>query len=238
MRYIASVSFGKDSLAMLLKLLEKNYPLDEVVFYDTGMEFQAIYKIRDRVKELLENRGGIKFTELKPTCEFCYKMFEKPVKAKDGTEHKGYSWCGGRCRWGTTEKLQALEKYCKGAVEYVGIAIDEPKRLKKQRNGTKQFPLAEWGMTEKDCLDYCREQGFEWLEDGIDLYSILDRVSCWCCANKNLKELRNYYLYLPTYWQKLKDLQARTDRPFKYNKYTIFDLEERFNKELREKENE
>lgn len=32
MKYIASVSFGKDSLAMLLMLIEKQYPLDEVVF--------------------------------------------------------------------------------------------------------------------------------------------------------------------------------------------------------------
>ena len=34
MRFIASVSFGKDSLAMLLMLIEKEYPLNEVVFYD------------------------------------------------------------------------------------------------------------------------------------------------------------------------------------------------------------
>ena len=51
-------------------------------------------------------------------------------------------------------------------------------------------------------------------------------------ANKNLKELKNYYLYLPTYWEKLKQLQSKTDRPFKYNKYTIFDLEEKFKLEL------
>lgn len=37
MKYIASVSFGKDSLAMLLLLIEKKCPLDEVVFYDTGV---------------------------------------------------------------------------------------------------------------------------------------------------------------------------------------------------------
>lgn len=258
--YIASVSFGKDSLAMLLKLLELHYPLDEVVFYDTGMEFQAIYNIRERVKCLLKEQN-IKFTELKPQCEFCYKMFEKPVKAKNGTTHYGYSWCGGRCRWGTTEKLQSLDKYCKGAIQYVGIAGDEPKRLdgifeiaqnenkkfildergcaklgRQISNLNKRYPLAEMKMTEKDCLDYCREQGFEWLEDGIDLYDILDRVSCWCCANKNLKELRNYYRCLPTYWQKLKDLQKRTSRPFKYNKYTIFDLEERFRKEENQNE--
>lgn len=220
----------KDSLAMLLMLIEKNYPLDEVVYFDTGMEFQAIYNIRDKIKPLLESKG-IKYTELKPKCEFCYKMFDKPVKSKNGTTHYGYSWCGGRCRWGTTEKLVALEKYCKGAVEYVGIAVDETQRLIKERKGNKQFPLAEWGMTEKDCLQYCYDKGYNWLEDGIDLYSILDRVSCWCCANKNLKELKNYYLYLPKYWQKLKDLQSRTDRPFKNNKYTIFDLEAKFKQE-------
>ena len=50
-KYIASVSFGKDSLAMLLMLIEKRYKLDEVVFYDTGMEFQAIYDTRDRIKQ-------------------------------------------------------------------------------------------------------------------------------------------------------------------------------------------
>ncbi len=61
MKYIASVSFGKDSLAMLLRLLEENKPLDEVVFYDTGMEFKAIYRIRDMVKFILEKKG-IKYT--------------------------------------------------------------------------------------------------------------------------------------------------------------------------------
>ena len=41
MKYIASISFGKDSLAMLLRLLEENLPLDMAVFYNTGMEFDA-----------------------------------------------------------------------------------------------------------------------------------------------------------------------------------------------------
>lgn len=46
--YIASVSWGKDSLAMLHMLIEHERPLDEVVFYDTGVEFEAIYVERDR----------------------------------------------------------------------------------------------------------------------------------------------------------------------------------------------
>lgn len=229
-KYIASVSFGKDSLAMLLKILELNLPLDEVVFYDTHMEFSAIYKIRDKIRILLENNNNnIKFTILESKNSFLYTMLEKPVKKRDGTTGKGYSWCGGRCRWGTTEKLKYIEKYCKNAYQYVGIAYDEPTRVKN--NPYKIYPLVDLKMTEADCLRYCKEQGFNWIEDGIDLYSILDRVSCWCCANKNLKELKNYYKYLPKYWERLKWLQTNTDRPMKYNKYSVFDLEEKFKNE-------
>lgn len=52
MKYIASCSFGKDSLAMVLLLIEKEYPLDEVIFYDTEMEFQAIYNDRDKLSKI------------------------------------------------------------------------------------------------------------------------------------------------------------------------------------------
>lgn len=233
MKYIASVSFGKDSLAMLLRLIEENKPLDEVVFYDTGMEFQAIYNIRNKILPILKDKG-IKYVELKPKQDFEYQMFEKVVKQGKPNEHKGYSWCGSRCRWGTMEKISTIEKYCKGNYEYVGIAVDEPIRLEKERKGNKIFPLADWEMTESDCLQYCYGKGFNWQEDGVELYSILDRVSCWCCANKNLKELKNYYLYLPKYWQKLKELQNKTDRPMKYNKYSVYDLENKFKEECEE----
>lgn len=101
--------------------------------------------------------------------------------------------------------------------------------------------MKEWGMTQDDCLKYNKEHGIEWLEDSIfirsfsfdekiDLYTILDRVSCWCCANKNQWELYNIWKYLPDIWEKLKDLQRQTNRPFKSGKYgyTIFEIEERF----------
>lgn len=230
-RYIASVSFGKDSLAMLLLLIEHDFPLDEVVFYDTGMEFNAIYHIRDKILPLL-NEKKIKYTELKPREPFLFTAFERVVHKKDGTISKGYSWCGGRCRWGTSAKISAIEKYCRGAYEYIGIASDEQKRIQKERKDTKLLPLVTLGMTEAKCLSYCRSKGFSWNEEGVDLYNILSRVSCWCCANKNLKELKQYFLYLPKYWQKLKDFQKRTTRPMKGKGKGIFELEERFKMEV------
>ena len=243
-KYIASVSFGKDSLAMLLKLLELGWPLDYVVFYDTGMEFQAIYNIRDKIVPVLENKG-IKFVELRPDEPFLFTMFERKVKNrnKEGF-HYGYSWCGGKCRWGTTAKNKAIKKFKESlnepVIDYVGIAADEPERFEKQKSEGKVLPLVDWGMTEVDCLDFCRQRGYNWIEGNIDLYDILDRVSCWCCANKNLKELRAYYQFLPEYWNKLKELQSKTDRPFrgcyKGNPIGIFELEDRFKKELQQGE--
>ena len=236
MKYIASCSFGKDSLAMILKLLELNYPLDEIVYFDIGAEFESIYQNKQRVKELSRNRD-ILFTELKPKQDFFYLMLEKEVHKRNGVKQPGYKWCGGLCRWGTTLKLNAIKENNKKygnefIVEYVGIAVDEQERLIRERvercnNRLKLYPLAEWGMTEKDCLNYCYSKGFSWNENGIELYKVLDRVSCWCCRNKNLKELENMFLFLPDYWEKLKELQSKIDIPFK-DRYSIFDLEKRF----------
>lgn len=189
-RYVASVSFGKDSLAMLLFILENGLPLDEVIFYNTGMEFRAIYNIRDKIVPILQKRGII-FTELHPERPFLYDMLERPVKSKQKNAHNGYGWCGGMCRWGTTEKIAAIDRHTKGAHVYVGIAADEQDRCERLPDW-KSSPIAEAGMTESDCLRYCYERGYSWMENEIDLYKILDRVSCWCCCNKNRRELKKH----------------------------------------------
>lgn len=242
MKYIASCSFGKDSLAMVLRLLEENKPLDEVIFYDTGMEFDSIYRNRDRIKELLSLKH-IRYTELGSKNSFLFDMFIRPVKYRNPENHKypyhyGYEWCGGCVRWWTSGKLATIKKHYKDTYgdeeifEYVGIAYDELSRIKNDVQ--KLYPLIEWKMTEKDCLQYCYDKGFNWKENNIELYDVLDRVSCWCCRNKNLKELKNIYMHMPEYWQKLRGIQSRIDSPMKGVGKSVFDLEERFKREINE----
>lgn len=209
--HIASVSWGKDSLAMLHGLIERKLPLDEVVFFDTGMEFEAVYAERDRTLPLLKVHG-IKYTELKPTSPMLWDMLVRPVRSrKTGEVHRhGYGWCGGPCRWGTTAKLRALDAYAEGrdAVVYVGLAADETARIAKEAKPYKLHPLAEWGATEADCLATCKLRGHTWWEGGVCLYDVLDRVSCWCCRNKNQRELRAIHDNLPGYWERLVALES------------------------------
>lgn len=245
MKYIASCSFGKDSLAMVLRILEENLPLDEVIFFDTGMEFDSIYHNRDKMKRLLAERK-ILFSELSSKNHFLFDMFVRPIKYRDPQSkpypiHYGYEWCGGRgIRWGTSGKLSQIMNHYKeyypgeDITEYVGIAFDELGRVKdNNRSGIlKVYPLIDWRMTENDCLTYCYNREWNWDENGVELYSILDRVSCWCCQNKNLRELKNIYIYLPEYWQRLRGLQSRIDSPMKGVGKSVFQLEERFKREI------
>lgn len=219
-----SFSGGKDSTALLLVLIRLGWRIDEVVFFDTGWEFPQMYRHIELVKNLCISHG-IKFTTLRPETNFDYLMFDKPVKEKGGGTHNGYSWCGARCvRWGTTEKTKSLDAYNAEAITYIGIAADETERLEKERAENKRFPLAELGITERQCLEICYAAGYRW--EG--LYELLDRVSCKCCAAKNLKELRNMYFKMPEVWQDLRERQKKTNRPFKGPGQSVFQLEKRF----------
>ena len=102
--------------------------------------------------------------------------------------------------------------------QYVGIAADEAHRCKDLH-----YPLVEWGMTEADCLRYCKEHGFDW--DG--LYDIFRRVSCWCCPLQPLSELRKLRVHCPDLWQELLYMDAHTWLPFRPD-YTARQLDIRF----------
>lgn len=208
---------------MVLILIEKEYPLNEVIYYNTGKEFIAIDKIKEQVKIILQSKN-IKFTELHPRVSFDDNMLR-------------WGWCGGPCRWGTSEKTQTIARYLRNVndtvYQYIGIAADEKPRIERHMDRKEIImPLVEWNMTEKQCLNYCYSKGYSWMEHSdlmgdIELYFILKRVSCWCCRNKNLSELEMYKKYLPEYYSKLKDMERLIGQPMKRPKF----LEERFKDE-------
>jgi 3'-phosphoadenosine 5'-phosphosulfate sulfotransferase (PAPS reductase)/FAD synthetase len=219
MKHILSFSGGKDSTFLLLELIRRKCQLDEVQFFDTGWEYPVMYQHIEKCKKICEE-NGIQFVTLHPQYDFD-SLFSK------------YSWCGGCARWGTAYKTQALDKQSqrnKGNIVYIGIAADETERLKKERADFKRFPLAEWGITEAECLKGCYAAGFDW----GGMYEHLDRLSCKFCRNKNLKELRNIRKYYHDVWEQLKAYQDRTNLPYKHackafpSGLTVQDLERRF----------
>lgn len=231
--YIASFSGGKDSTAMVLRLIELGDPLDEVLFCDTTMEFPAMLRHVEKVKSVVE-AAGIKFTTLRAEHDFEYYMLHhKPKRKKAELQGlPGYSWPGPRARWCTRAlKIQIIDKYLAelharyNLTQYIGIAVDEGYRLERENNqdAGHQHPLVDWIWDEADAMAYCREKGYDW--EG--LYDIFKRVSCWCCPLQGIGELRKLYKHFPDLWQKLKELDAQTWRTILAD-YSVEDLEKRF----------
>lgn len=226
-KYIVSLSGGKDSTAMLLKLIENNEPIDEIIYCDVGKEFPQMY---DHIAKL-EKYIGQKITVLKSEKNYDYYMFDHIKTKGKNIGQKGYSWAGIKQRWCTSKlKTDVIQKYLKEkygkneVIQYVGIACDETKRIKNDPKII--YPLVEYKMTEQDCLEYCYSKGFDW----GGLYKIFKRVSCWCCPLQSLNELRKLRKYFPNLWDELREMDKRTYRQFRAD-FSVEELEERFAKE-------
>ncbi len=226
--HIVSFSGGKDSSAMLLKMIEHNMRIDEIIFLDTGVEFPEMYEHIKAIKEYIKRD----ITILKADKSFEYMLLEYEKKKGKRKGQKGYSFPDFRNRWCTRYfKNQVIKRYLKkykdyNIIEYHGIALDEPERLNKNSDRNIIYPLVDFNMTEKDCLEYCYSKGFTW----GGLYNKFDRVSCWCCPLKKIKELRVLYKEYPKLWGKLKEWDSKTYRQFK-PQYSVQQLEDKFNKE-------
>ena len=227
MKHIVSFSGGKDSTAMLLMMIEKGMPIDDIIFCDTGVEFPAMYDHINQVEKYIGRKVTILHGE--HDFEFYLLNYEPKRKNKNWVGIKGYSFPSMQQRWCTAYlKRDVFKRYLKKykgeeIKRYIGIAYDEPKRIKD-----KCYPLYDWQITEKQALEYCYSKGFTW----GGLYKHFNRVSCWCCPLKGINELRKLRKFYPDLWDKLKDWQTKTTRKFTPNA-SVFDLEERFAKEDR-----
>lgn len=156
MGQIVSFSGGKDSTAMLLMMLERGEPIDEVVFFDSGWEFDEMYEH----VAMVECATGIQITRVRPEKSFDHLMFEHVLKRGKRAGQRGYGWPRPNARWCTTYKNRAISKALAGlggVTQCVGIAADEATRVRDKR-----YPLVEWGVTEDMALSYCVDRGFDW----------------------------------------------------------------------------
>ena len=74
--HVVSLSGGKDSTAMLLRMIEEGMPVDIILFCDTGLEFEGMYNHIDRLEKYI----GKPITRLKSPHDFEYLFLEHMPK--------------------------------------------------------------------------------------------------------------------------------------------------------------
>jgi 3'-phosphoadenosine 5'-phosphosulfate sulfotransferase (PAPS reductase)/FAD synthetase len=225
-KHIVSFSGGKDSTALLLMMLDRNMPIDHVVYVDTTKDFPQMYQHIDKVADYIK---PLNITRLSFNFDYFLGDYVKTKGKHKGK--KGYGWPDFRNRWCTRLKLDLISNFAKAistdshctVIQYVGIAFDEKHRAKK-KNIT--YPLVDWGITESQALSYCYNKGFTW----GGLYEKFSRLSCYCCPLSRLSELKVIYNEFPELWQNIKALDQHSYRQIKED-YSLAELELKFDQE-------
>ncbi len=165
--FIASCSFGKDSIATILLALEHGEPLDRVVFAEVMFDHKR--GISGEIPEHIEwiyttaipelERMGVKVDVVKATTDYVH-WFHNIPKGKYFPKKEGFL-IGGMCKLNSMCKVKPIRDYYKKfgdtpVVQYIGIAADETKRLKRMK-GNKVSLLAKYGYTEQMAMDLCRK---------------------------------------------------------------------------------
>lgn len=227
--HICSCSFGKDSVASILLALENNEPLDRVVFAEVMFDHEK--GISGEIPEHIEwiyntaipklESMGVKVDVVKAKKDYvslCNTIYKRGNKI--GFRY-GFQ-AGGVCKANSELKIQPLRSYYAqfrkqyDIIQYVGIALNEPKRLARLEGKNKISLLAKYGYTEQMAMDKCKEYNLV-----SPCYSMSNRGGCWFCANAKLSlfiHIRNKY---PDMWKELRKLDKidkRIHGKFKYDK--------------------
>lgn len=214
-KHILCISSGKDSMATAILALEHGEPLDMAVYCEVMFDKDISGEVpehRDfvynRMIPFLEGNGvPVHVVRGERTYLDCfYHRIEKPIK---NMQHKGKRRgfpLGGKCLINRDCKTGPMYKFfiannLQEAVQYVGIAADEPKRLTRLDGVKGVSLLAKYGYTEAMAAKLCKERGLY-----SPAYEYSKRNGCWFCPNCRMNEFAEFKRRHPDLWEKLLEL--------------------------------
>lgn len=237
MKYVASCSFGKDSIATILLAREHNEPLDEIVYCEVMFDENISAELQEH-RDFIYNKAipvfeswGYKVTVLRSDKTYLDCFYHVATKGKRIGKMLGFPM-SGKCLINRDCKLKPIKEYWKqqqkDVVQYIGIAKDEPKRLERIANTENKISLLEKNeYTERMAYDLCKK--YDLLSP---IYDFTKRGGCWFCPNARDSELRHLRNNHKGLWAKLLELENMQNLiGNKWNTLTrvsIHDKEEQF----------
>lgn len=164
--HIASLSGGRDSTAMTVRMLELGMQLDYIVFMNTGKEFEQMYQYLDKLHNWLIENYNIGITILQPKTSFndwCFGQItrgEQKGKIRGLPKTIGMDYCTRELKVKPIEDFIDTLKIAYDAdeiISYVGYVARE-NRQSQLRNADCRYPLKEWGWNEEEVTLYLKER--------------------------------------------------------------------------------
>ena len=219
-KYIASFSGGKDSVAQIILAHEHNEPLDMIIFVEVMFDKEISGELPEHIQFIKEKcipqfeEWGYK-TEIihgKKTYMDCFNNIVNRSKVEERNGKKTGFPMAGKCNINRECKINPINTFMKqykndDIVQYIGIAADEPKRLKRLEGTNRVSLLEKYGYTEQDAYEICER--YDLLSP---IYEFTKRGGCWFCPNARYSELKHLRTYHRNLWDKLLELERVPDK--------------------------
>lgn len=203
MAFVAALSYGKDSLAMLEVIRREGLPLDRII---TAEEW-ATRELRAVLPEVaafetvadaaILQRYGLRVEHVRSQATF-EDLFFCPRSPRSKLAGTARGWPMQATCWANVYLKTEPMRKAMGTDDtlYLGIAANEgPRILRHLRRQNVQLPLVDAGWTEDDCYRWCEEQGLL-----SPTYSTFARDGCWFCPNQPVERLRWLRKERPELW--------------------------------------
>lgn len=212
MKYIIGWSGGKDSTASVILAHIMKRPVSELVYCRVMFDEEISAEVPEHEQFLQEvaipkitKDFGFNIVTVRSDKNYV-ELHNTPVSkgARKGCL-RGSPVCFG-CWVQRDLKVNPLERYRKAQPKdskyYVGIAKDEEARLMSLTKSNKISLLAEYGFTEADALDLCKDYGLL-----SPIYEFAPRNGCFFCPNAKEKEFRHLRDHHRDLWDRMLELE-------------------------------
>jgi 3'-phosphoadenosine 5'-phosphosulfate sulfotransferase (PAPS reductase)/FAD synthetase len=198
-QHIVAFSGGKDSAAMLLRMIELGMPIDKILFCDTTKEFPQLMAYIKRMDAYTRKTIGVPVTTLKSKKTWDDWFFGEISRGDRKGQKRGWPLMAFHCWWSRESKFKLMDPICLGHERYIGFGANEVKRVVAGRKKEGyNFPLADWDWTEAQALEYLEQRG--WAEQ---YHRDFNRTGCYFCPKQGIPALKTLCEKYPVQWSEL-----------------------------------
>lgn len=186
------------------------FPVQRVPWCNSGLKQPTFRQLNSRIpnptRELVQQQPQ--------TCQSTDFQYQSAEEIGVPNSNRGFS---------SSPIAQGAKK---NIVQYLGIAADEPERIKRHSVPGKVLPLVDIGWDEAYCRKWCEENDLL-----SPIYTTSTRGGCWFCHNQGVDQLRLLRKDYPELWQLLLKWDLDSPTTFKSDGHTVHDFDKRFEAE-------
>ena len=236
MKYIAMLSGGQDSSAMVLRLLELKEPIDYIIFCDTGLEHDEMYEYIDKLDAFFQRKYNKSIIRLHPKNNFEHWVYGKISRGENIGKIRGVPAILDMCYWRREAKQYPFDRWIKKEgikkyVQYNGFVFGESERVENAPDYVTA-PLYDWKWKEADVQKYLKENEME-----NKLYQHFTRTGCAICPRQSEGSKYMLYKHYPKHWEYMKEIEKNLEsmdlanrEPQWHIDLTALQLEKKFKK--------